>query len=153
MRWAVAAGRLPVTLVRVAAGGRAVSGGRALLIGLRRIALVRVATLVGVAALVGVALARRIGRLTLGRVAALVLRGVLAAGILATIVLLVAVPLVVVLIGGPPLSLAAAVARVVSHRYSWFCVGREFSRWGGLASGRIGVDRTARAKLSGVQVR
>jgi len=75
---AVASGCLPVALVRVTAGGRTVSGGRALFIGLRGIPLVRVTTLVGVA------LARRRRRLTLGRVTALVLRGVLAAGILAT---------------------------------------------------------------------
>ena len=102
--------------------------------------------------MVGVTLTGRIGRLALRRVIAAFLRGVLTALFLAA-VLLAAVPLVVILVGWPPLSLAAAVVRVVGHRwYSWFCVGREFSRWGGFACGRVGVDRTTRAKLSGMQV-
>src|SRR5262245_4114062 len=67
LRRAVAAGRLPVTVVRIAATGRwAVAGRRTLLIRRRR-----VAPLVGVAALVGVAPALRVGRITLRGIAAL----------------------------------------------------------------------------------
>lgn len=55
----------------------------------------------------------------LGWVRARVRRGRRTSGI----VLRTAVAVVVILVGGPPLSLSAAVARIVSHRwYSWFCV-------------------------------
>jgi hypothetical protein len=109
-----------MTRVLVAAtGGRAVPGGWARLIGRRRVALIRIATLLRVAALVGVTLARRVSGLALRRIAAGFRRGILAAGLLAMlVVLLTSIPFVVLLVGGPPLSLAAAVGRIVAHRYS-----------------------------------
>ena len=114
--------------------------------------------LVGVAPLVGVTAAGRVARITLRWVAALIGRVATprvgsrrrhaglpawAAG---------AVAFVVILVAGPPLSLGAAVAGVVSHRYySWFCVERvRWLWWGGHG---IGVDRSAGAKLAGVQLR
>ena len=116
LRRAVPAGRLPVTRVLIAATpawGRAVPGGWALLIGRWRVTLIRIA------ALVGVTLARRVSGRALRRIAAGVRWGILAAGLLGMlVVLLTAIPLVVILVGGPPLSLAAAVGRIVAHRYS-----------------------------------
>jgi hypothetical protein len=109
LRRTVAAGRLPVALIRVTALWGAVARGRTLFVGRRRVALVRVAALLGVALPRGIAL-------TLWRVAALFLRWVLTTRVLAAVVL-AAVPLVVILVGRPPLSLAAAVARVVAHRW------------------------------------
>ena len=88
-------------------------------------------------------------------VAGILVAGILAAGILAAFAVFGAPVTVVVVLVGPPLSLAAAVTRVVGHRlYSWFCGVRAVSLcWGGFAGGGVGVDRTTSAKLSGVQVR
>jgi hypothetical protein len=62
------------------------------------------------------------------------------------------VTVVVVLVAGPTLSLAAAVTRVVSHGcYSLFCVEWVVSVWLGRCG--VGVDRSARAKLTCVQFR
>src|SRR6478735_8256613 len=158
---------LPVAaLVGVAATRRgAVTGGRTLLVLLRRrvAALVGVAaTLLGIAALLGVAAAALVGVARslavagialLGRVTPLVRRRwVLAAGVLAAVPLLGARVAVVVVVVGPPLSLASAVVRVVGHRlYSWFCgVRAVWLCWGGPANGGVGVDDTTSAKLSGV---
>src|SRR6478735_3846839 len=158
---------LPVAaLVEVAATRRgAVTGGRTLLVLLRRrvAALVGVAaTLLGIAALLGVATAALVGVARslavagialLGRVTPLVRRRwVLAAGVLAAVPLLGARVAVVVVVVGPPLSLASAVVRVVGHRlYSWFCgVRAVWLCWGGPANGGVGVDDTTSAKLSGV---
>lgn len=84
---------------------------------IRVTALVRVAALIGVPTPIAAAVAaarRGIAALILGRVAALI-RWVLAA---AGIILRVSVTVVVVIVAGPPLSLAAAVIRVIGHR--WF---------------------------------
>src|SRR5271166_2625570 len=88
---AVAAGALPIRLV-VTTG--AVSGRRALLVRRRRVsALVRVAALIG-----WIGAAR------------------LVAACRPRVVLWTAVAVVVILVGRPPLSLAAAVARIVGHQ-------------------------------------
>ena len=77
----------------------------------------------------------------------------------ARLLLRAGVALVVRLVGGPPLTLVAAVARVVAHRwYSWFC-GERMVRfcWGGCACGQVGVgiriDDATRTVLTGMQAR
>jgi hypothetical protein len=148
---AVAGRRLAVTLVVAAA----VAGRRALLVA----ALARIALLV--AALLRVAAAGRVVRIVRRGVPATVLGRVGAALLGSATTLLVqgtGVAVLVVVVGGPPLTLVAAVARVVAHRwYSWFCGERIFRLcWGGCACGRVGagvrIDDATGTVLAGVQV-
>ena len=124
------------------------------------LALVRVAALLGVAGLtlVRVAALLRIARALAwfaGRRVPPLVGRILPPRVLAGGWFLRAPVTVVVILVGPPLSLASAVIRIVGHRlYSWFCGVRAVSLcWGGFASGGVWVDRTTCAKLSGVQVR
>lgn len=85
-----------------------------------------------------------------GRVAALV-RRVLAA---ALIVLLTAVAVVVIVVARSTLSLAAAVIRIIGHRWFSSCGERMVAMGSrGFASDGIWVDRAVRTELPGVQVR
>src|SRR5271163_4847942 len=116
-------------LVRIAAfvGVAAALVGIAALVGVPA-ALVGIAALVGVAAaLVGIAaLVGRRRRITPLVGVAASFRWIGSAGIRSSVrvVLWMPVVLVVVVVTGPPLPLAAAVARILSHRYSWFCAKR-----------------------------
>src|SRR5271166_5274230 len=94
------------------------------------------AALVGVAALLGVSTLLRIPALVSRRRRITLLVGIFARfrriatpGVLATarFILRMAVVLVVIVVARPPRPLAAAVARIVAHRwYSWFCAERVF---------------------------
>src|SRR5271166_4635907 len=94
------------------------------------------AALVGVAALLGVstllwipALVSRRRRITLLVGISARFRRIATPGVLATarFILRMAVVLVVIVVARPPRPLAAAVARIVAHRwYSWFCAERVF---------------------------
>src|SRR5271163_3314236 len=137
----VAAALLGVAaLLRVAA----LFGVAAALVGVAAALVGVAAALFGVPALLGIpallriaALGGRRGRITvlvgvaalLRRIGAALLRRIGTSGVLAgpRVVLRMPVLVVVIVVAGPPLPLAAAVARVLGHRwYSWFCAERMF---------------------------